>query len=364
MGEILGVGLTHYGSFCYPDENMHDLLRRALNNPRIPAEAKDPANWPEQARQEFGLEGENAVASAAKHRAAVMGATLKARDAIDAFKPDLVLIWGDDQYENFREDVVPPFCVYILDKVEDQPFLRTASYRLSDPQNVWGYPKDHVLTIRGHREGARDLARGLLESGFDVPYAYATHHIKGLAHAFRNSVLYLDYDKRGFPYPVVPFHVNCYGSSLIRNRGGGGAEAEAAGREFDPPAPSPRRCFELGAAIARILRASPWRAVLVGSSSWSHAFLTKKTHYMWPDVASDQARFEELRDGQFHLWRDLKLAQLEDAGQHEFLNWVCLAGAMTELGQKAQVLVFENRYTFNSSKTVAVFPSTAAGAGK
>ena len=31
----------------------------------------------------------------------------KIRRELDAFKPDFVLIWGDDQYENFREDCVP-----------------------------------------------------------------------------------------------------------------------------------------------------------------------------------------------------------------------------------------------------------------
>jgi hypothetical protein len=39
----------------------------------------------------------------------------KAREALDAFNPDLVLIWGDDQYENFREDGVPSFCVFAVD---------------------------------------------------------------------------------------------------------------------------------------------------------------------------------------------------------------------------------------------------------
>ena len=32
----------------------------------------------------------------------------KLRKVIDDFNPDAVLIWGDDQYENFQEDLVPP----------------------------------------------------------------------------------------------------------------------------------------------------------------------------------------------------------------------------------------------------------------
>ena len=38
------------------------------------------------------------------------------RSALDAFDPDIVLIWGDDQYENFREDIIPAFCVMGLDQ--------------------------------------------------------------------------------------------------------------------------------------------------------------------------------------------------------------------------------------------------------
>jgi aromatic ring-opening dioxygenase LigB subunit len=147
---------------------------------------------------------------------------------------------------------------------------------------------------------------------------------------------------------VVPFHVNCYGSSVIRNRGGD--NFGKADQEPDPPAPSPKLCFDVGAAVARILRDSPWRVAIIGSSSWSHAFLTPKHHYLYPDVEADRARLEDLRDGRFPSWRDLDLLQIEDAGQQELLNWVCLAGAMTELNLKPEVLDYSETYIFNSSK--------------
>ena len=34
-----------------------------------------------------------------------------------------------------------------------------------------------------------------------------------------NTLLFLDYDRPGLAYPVLPFQVNCYGSRVIRNRG-------------------------------------------------------------------------------------------------------------------------------------------------
>ena len=55
----------------------------------------------------------------------------------------------------------------------------------------------------------------LLERGVAMPYAYRLLHSPTLAHGFNYSVLYLDLDRKGFPYPIIPLHVNCYGSSVI-----------------------------------------------------------------------------------------------------------------------------------------------------
>jgi len=336
----------------YTDDHMADILRRHLSSDRVPADAKDPASWPARMREEFGPDGANTLAMAAEERTRVIGAYRQVRREIDAFKPDMVLIWGDDQYENFHEDLVPAFCVYACAEFQMQPYLHTA-WALGQPENIWGEPPDKTFTVKGHPAAGRHLARRLLEEDRPVAYAYtpSLHH-PGLAHAFMNTVLYLDYDRTGFDYPVLPFHVNCYGSSLVRNRGGDTIGKD--GSEPDPPAPSPRLCFDIGAATARIMQASPWRAVLIGSSSWSHAFLTAKNHFLFPDQEADRRRYEELRTGNQGAWRDIPLAEIEASGQAEFLNWVCLAGAMTELGVKADVLDFTESYIFNSSKCTMI----------
>jgi len=337
--------------FGYTDDHMADILRRHLVSERVPADRKDPRNWPARMLEEFGPHGENALAMAAQERERVIGAYRQVRREIDAFKPDVVLIWGDDQYENFHEDLVPAFCVYAGAEYQTQPFLRTG-WAMGQPDNVWGEPRDKTFTVKGHPGAGRYLARRLLEEDRPVAYAYKPLHHPGLAHAFMNTVMYLDYDREGFDYPVLPFHVNCYGSDLIRNHGG-----DSIGKgttEPDPPAPSPRLCFDVGAATARIMQDSPWRAVLIGSSSWSHAFLTAKNNFLYPDVEADRRRYDELRAGNQHLWRDLPLYEIEASGQAEFLNWVCLAGAMTELGIKAEVFDYTESYIFNSSKCTMV----------
>ncbi|HLY67482.1 MAG TPA: extradiol ring-cleavage dioxygenase, partial [Chloroflexota bacterium] len=62
--------------------------------------------------------------------------------------------------------------------------------------------------------------------------------------------------------------------------------------------------------------------------------------------------------GEQHKWRDLDPDQLVASGQHEILNWVCLAGVME--GRKADVLAYGETYIFNSNKPVVLFPAEAA----
>ena len=354
MAEILGLGVTHSPSLIAPDELKNYSLTRALRNGRIPPERKNPEHWPAAMREEWG--DDDGYASALYQRARLVDGFRRVRAELDAFRPDAVLVWGDDQYENFREDIIPAFCVMAYDEYECRPF--TTKDGGARP-NVWGEPADQTFRYRGH-PAARFLAGALLADGFDVAYAYRPLHEPGLGHAFLNTLLYLDYDRQGFDYPVIPFAVNCYGSRVIRNRGGATPQvvsgADGVARELppDPPGPSPQRCMALGAAAARALAASPWRVALIASSSWSHAFLTEKHWWLYCDVASDRQRFEEFKAGDYEAWRSLTTAQIEDAGQQEMLNWLCLAGALAELRRPPEIVEFLQTYVHNSSKCLAI----------
>jgi hypothetical protein len=305
-------------------------------------------------REEYGAD--EGLAAARRHRDVLVEGFREIRRRLDAFAPDLVLIWGDDQYENFKEDVIPPFCVLAYDSLEHKPW---ADPRRRDPGNIWNESRDTTFTYTGHRAAAKLVARGLLNEGFDVAYAYRPLH-HPLAHAFMNTLLFLDYDRAGFPYPVVPFSVNCYGSKIISQRGSSAAFADLPDDErLDPPSPPPWRCFDLGRAIARVLAQSPWRVALIASSSWSHAFLTPKHLLLYPDVDADRALYEKLRTGDYAAWRSLPLESIEESGQQEMLNWVCLAGAMAELERQPDMTRFVETYIFNSNKCFAAFGARA-----
>jgi hypothetical protein len=355
MAEILGLGLSHFGGFMFSDEEMSSRIKARLEDGSLPPELDHPTKWPARMRDEWG--NDEGASFAHRHREQYFNGLDRVRKALDDFRPDAVIIFGDDQYECFREDLVPPYCVFVGDEFESKPYLRARGLG-GDTPNIWNDPFDIVIKTPGAADIARYVLNALLAQDFEPAYSYRLPHQDYLGHAFTNTLMFLDHRRTGWPYPIVPFAINAYGSSLIRAKGGvvekGGNGATA--RLPDPPAPSPRRCFDIGRALARIVRGSPWRVAFVATASFSHAFLTEKNHFFYPDMESDRRRHAELAAGQYTKWRDLTVPILEDAGQHELVNWCPMVGAMEELGQKPAYCELMESYLMNSNKCVAIIP--------
>ena len=344
----MGAGITHYPGTLYPDEFILATLWRTLRRPGFPEHLKNPQSWPDLMRKEWGDDEGKSAAQA--HRAALKNDLLRVRQEIDEFNPDIVMIWGDDQYENFREDLIPPFAIYLMEESEVHPFRSMANRGVEKPLNVRGESPEAAFNIKVHTEGGKYLVKTLLSQEFDVSYSYKFRHVDELGHAFSRVPVYLDYNKLGFPYPIIPMQVNCYGKNVF-TQGGPTAQNLYEGL----PSPSPARCFALGAAVARAFKASPWRVCLLASSSWSHAFLTPKHDFLYPDSEADRRLYDALCGNDFDLWQSLSLEEIEYNGQPEVLNWVCLMGAMFELNMKPAYTNFVESHLFNSSKTAVVY---------
>ncbi len=201
MGAILGLGVTHVPLLAGRDENMTRIVRRVLADPDLPERYRRPDGWPEAMRQEWG--SDEGLAAARRHRQALVTWFARARRVLDDFAPDFVVVWGDDQYENFKEDIIPPFCVLAYDSIEHRPWEHAPW------ANAWDEPKETTFVFKGQRPAAKALVSGLLGEGFDVSYAYRPLH-HPLGHAFMNTLLFLDYERQGFPYPVIPLQVNSH----------------------------------------------------------------------------------------------------------------------------------------------------------
>src|SRR5689334_22649714 len=169
MAEILGLGLSHYPGPMVPVEYWPDMLKQWVKIGRIKPElfaARD--QWPEPMRKEWGAD--DGQAAAREHRRRLLAGYQRLREELDAFKPDIVLIWGDDQFENFKRDCIPAFCVGIFNEVVSRPF-GGGKIPFGTEKNAWGLPPDTELRIRGHYEGGRALCQALIEGGFDIAYS-------------------------------------------------------------------------------------------------------------------------------------------------------------------------------------------------
>jgi hypothetical protein len=353
MAEVLGVGLTHYPLLAGKDTHMASLLKSTLKDPDIPADRKDPSAWPPLAKTEWG--DDEGVSAATEHRAVLMDNLLRCRKAIDEFAPDVLIVWGDDQYENFREEVIPSFCVLAYEDTEVEPFGVLDMIKVP---NYWDLPGDTSFTMRGDPDYAKKAAAEVLGSGIDVAYSYQQRKGIHFPHAFGNTQLFLDFDNVGaeFPYPIVTMAVNCYGEHVIARKGGIARFADInAGEDLDPPGPSPRRCFEFGRAVGRFAARGDKRVALVASSSWSHAFLHDKGWHLRPDTEADQTLYDAMVAGDYDLWNARTSRQVVDSGQHEMLNWYCLLGAMSELDMSLRWSELVVTEIFNSNKAFAVF---------
>ena len=166
MAEILGAGVTHYPPMLVSDDEKAFPINITLaRDERVPEHMKNPANWPEAMRVEYGED--EGVASAVAHRERLVRSFRVVNDEIQAFEPDFVVIFGDDQYENFRETIIPPFCILAYEESESTPFQKGFA---ASKRNAWDEPSDKAFRYRGHPEGARWLTTQLIEQGVDMAY--------------------------------------------------------------------------------------------------------------------------------------------------------------------------------------------------
>lgn len=353
MAGVIGLGMTHYPMLSGADTHMANLMKGILKDPDIPADRKDPSNWSALAQKEWG--DDQGTTAAAGHRAALREGLDTVRAALDDFEPDVVLVWGDDQYENFKEEVIPSFCVLAYEDTEVDPF---GVIRKRNVPNVWGVPDDERFTMKGDPGFAKQITTALINNDFDVAYSYEQRKGIHFPHSFANTQIFLDFDNIGkkFPYPMIPMAVNCYGEHVIARKGGIARFADIqAGEDLDPPGPTPLRCFQIGQAIGRVVRDSDKRVALIASASWSHAFLNDKDWHLRPDTEADRELYDAMVNGDYETWKNTTANEVVDAGQHEMLNWFCLLGAMSELDMKLEWSDFVPTEVFNSNKAFAIY---------
>jgi Catalytic LigB subunit of aromatic ring-opening dioxygenase len=182
----------------------------------------------------------------------------------------------------------------------------------------WGHKPPVYTEYPGHPELANRLIGSLVTDGFDItrvkelPQHNDGHWHSGIGHAFGFIYRQIMRDK---VVPNVPIIANTF---------------------FPPNQPTARRCFELGRAVGRALKAwqSDARIAVFGSGGMSHFVI---------DEQLDQTILNALanRDGSTLTAINEDLLQ---SGSSELKNWIAAAGLLFETDLSGGVIDYQPCY--------------------
>jgi 3-O-methylgallate 3,4-dioxygenase len=221
-------------------------------------------------------------------------------DALQRADVDVVVVFGDDQHEQFQDDNMPTFAIY------HGKSLPVVTHTGRNPA-TWKQAEERgwAETEPEYEAGqslAEHLVRSLVNDEFDIARCNQLRKEIGVGHAF--SFLY----RRILPggkLPMVPVMVNTY---------------------YPPNQPTPKRCYAFGQSVRRGIESwnSDKRVAVMASGGLSHVVI---------DEEIDQMTIAGLRnkDPQV-LWR-LPRERLR-GGTSEILNWVALAGVVDSMELK------------------------------
>ena len=318
----MGLGFSHGPIILTPPEVWAKGRERVFA--RIP-DYQPPAQLLEELGQDNGLSQDQ------RDHKRVIESFQVLHDRLHEWNPDVLMIIGDDQAENFLQDNLPPFCLYTGATVDGYPFQRPAAR-----VNLWNAEPETKFTFRCPNEFARDMRNDLIRNGVDMASSSALKGWDwGLAHAIINPLMFLDPEGK---FPLLPLFVNCYG--------------EEAGPDY-PPRPTPKRCYEVGRAIRHFLDSRGERVAVVASSSWSHSFLAHKFQCRSIDIETDQRNLELVRIGQGSKLAELSPEEIQESGDHEILNWIIALGILGD--RPAEIVDVRDSHTQLAFRIAAIW---------
>jgi len=200
---------------------------------------------------------------------------------------------ADDHLNAFSFNAVPALCVRIG---------TTVSRMVQEDAEAFDKVlEDMPLTYPLHEALANQILEQGLASGFDLALSWEAP----LDHAFLSPVTTL-FGTRPIP-PLVPIWVNC----------------------FVAPQPTARRCFDFGRHIARVVAGSPWNVGIIATGGLSHFPELLVARVGESDTVFDRKILHWLEHGEHEPLCRLSADELHKSGEHEFLNWMVLIGAIT-----------------------------------
>ncbi|OBI40447.1 hypothetical protein [Mycobacterium sp. E796] len=314
---LAGFATSHATALMDPKEwdGVRTLLR-GIYTKHIGHEP--PAGPDDYEREEFD--------DAARRFAKIEAVQNLIRQRLAELAPDVLIIIGNDQDENFGPFGAPQFAIYTGDQA-------LVNDRMSQTSRL--YPCDRPFAL--------ELLGLLLDNGFDVAQVWKPHGDALTAHAFTQVAHHFVPDAGT---PILPIFVNA----------------------VTPPFPPPRRYFEFGRALRGALAhaGDGKRVVLCSSGGLSHFTVAQFTlaGYRGPHAMGsictdfDHGLLEAIRVADFHRIAAHSADELVANGDSEFLQGITLLGTLPD-GATPKVLEYQPIYRAMTGLWAALWDLTA-----
>jgi 3-O-methylgallate 3,4-dioxygenase len=287
---VLGIGTSHSPQLSVRANDWQVLREKDEHDPRLDYQGL-------LKRAKPGIETELTPAKFRERDEACQKAIKTLGDVLRQAEVDLVVIFGDDQHEQFQDDNMPTFAIYhgkslpVVTHTGRNPAAWKSFEERGWAQTAPEYEAGQALAER--------LVSSLVNDEFDIARCNKLRPEIGVGHAF--SFLY----RRILPgakLPMVPVMVNTY---------------------YPPNQPTPKRCYAFGQAVRKAIESwgADQRVAVMASGGLSHVVI---------DEEIDQMTIDGLRNKKPEiLWR-LPRERLS-GGTSEILNWVALAGVVESM---------------------------------
>jgi hypothetical protein len=245
MATVVGAFNMVHTPFCY-----------------IPPERWGDIRSARRLREDVPEDGPQAQEKSARIQACF--ATL--RQKVAECRPDVLVIFGDDQREYLDFYAYPQLAIY-ADEDFHGPLSGDDLRRYLSPEDRRQAPR---RVVKGHPELAGALLRGLQDRGFDPAFCLKSEKTPEVGHAFmRPAESVTDFD-----VPIVPVMTNVYFAPQLTGR----------------------RCYQLGRAVREVIDAYPsdLRVAVLGSGGLWHTPGAKEAYL---DEDFDRRSLKYLADG-------------------------------------------------------------------
>jgi aromatic ring-opening dioxygenase catalytic subunit (LigB family) len=281
---VAGMGSSH--AFAFMDPRRWDERRQVTRSRYAKKYGVEPPEHPR-------VFEETAEQACDRFQNTIGRGLERLKASLPEHRPTALIVIGDDQDENYREDNLPQFSVYLGD-------------RLTAVDRERGVTHEYACASKL----AQDLFTCCVESGVDMASSAHFPEDRLISHAHAQVLTFLESQ-----VPVIPVFVNA----------------------IHVPAPPPARCYEVGQVLRKAIEALPAgeRVVVYASGGLSHFTAGYPwAHYQGPESVGsicedfDLRLVDSMRQGRGSDLAKLSSKDLIDYGEIELRQWIVLQGVL------------------------------------